>query len=159
MSKVHHAIYLTLIGGLAILIVGLLLPRSVDHSEQVNTHHVVVFPFRSSNVDSEDIAADLTLALIRSLEKVPTIEVVAVSDLPRNMRDPSNHHLWSNDGVVSLFVEGNVQRSAAGVRITAQLVDASSNNHVWSNSFVADHDINSEVVEAVEDQVVHFARK
>lgn len=159
MSKPHHAIYLTTIGGLIVVVLGLLTLSPVDQPEPASAHQLVVFPFGSQDIDSEVIAAELTSALIRSLEKVPNIEVVVASDLPADMRNPGDHHLWPDGSIVSLFVEGYVQSIDDGVKITAQLIDTSSNDHVWSSSYMGDRDVASEVVAAVEDQVVLIAAK
>ena len=159
MSNTHHAIYLTVIVGLSLVIFGLLTPRSIEQSEQIGKHQLVVFPFRPRDVDSEAIAVTLTSALTQTLEQVPNIEVVRVSDLPSNMRNPGDHHSWASGGIVSLFVEGSVQTNSEGIQVTAQLVDTSSNGHVWSNSYVSDRDNTSEIVAAVEDQVVLIANK
>ena len=39
---------------------------------------------------------------------------------------------------VAVILEGSVQRSAEKVRITAQLIDANSDEHMWSDSYDRD---------------------
>ena len=159
MTKVHHAIYLTIIGALTITIVGLLTPQSIDRSDQVASYGVVVFSFHSMDSDSESVATELTAALTRSLKNVPNINIVSESDLPSSMKNPSDHHLWPKSELVSLILEGTVQSSDDGVRITAQLIDASTDAHVWSNSFVLEQDSIAAIVAAVENQVIVTASR
>lgn len=159
MTKVHHAIYLTIIGALTITIIGLLTPQSIDRSDYVASYGVVVFSFRSMDSDSESIADELTTALTQSLKNVPNINIVSESDLPPNMKNSSDHHLWPKNELVSLILEGTVQSSDNGVRITAQLIDASSDAHVWSKSFVSEQDSIAAIVAAVENQVIVTASR
>ncbi len=84
--------------------------------------------------------------------------IAFVSDLPESMRDPGDHRLWPKGGPVTLLVEGFVRNSAGGLRVTAQLVDTHSNDHAWSTTYEAGREITSDVVAAVENQVVLIAR-
>ncbi len=159
MTKVHHAIYLTIIGALTIAIIGLLTPQSIDRSDQVASYGVVVFSFHAMDSNSDSIAAELTTALTQSLQNVPNINIFSESDLPPGMKDSSDHHLWPESELVSLILEGAVQSSDDGVKITAQLIDASSDAHVWSSSFVSEQDSIAAIVAAVENQVIVTASR
>lgn len=158
MSKLHHAIYLTIIGALLIAVVGLLTPKSTDDSFQGVGQGVVVFSFVPMDPESESVAAELTKTLIESLEKIANISVLTESDLPPSMQDSSNHHRWPKSELVSLILEGSVKESTEGTLVTVQLIDASSDAHVWSDTYVSEQVDVARIVVAVENQVVLTAR-
>jgi len=159
MSKLHHAIYLSIIGALVIAVLGLLTPKSIDYSDPPARHGVVVFDFVAMDSESEFAAADMTATLIQSLEKVPNISVLTEADLPSSMQDSSKHHRWQKIELVSLILEGSVRNSEEGTRVTAQLIDVSSDAHVWADTFVSEQVDVAEIVAAVENQVILTASR
>jgi adenylate cyclase len=50
-------------------------------------------------------------------------------------------------------LEGSVRRSGDSIRVTAQLIDASSDQHLWSDTF--DAQLNAENVFAIQDQIAN----
>jgi TolB-like protein len=159
MSKLHHAIYLTIIGALVIVILGLLTPQSIDYSYPPASHGVVVFDFVAMDSESEFTAAEMTTTLIQSLEKAANISVLTNADLPSSMQDSSNHHRWPKIELVSFVLEGSVKNSEEGASVTVQLIDVSSDAHIWSNTFVSEQVDVARIVAAVENQVILTARR
>jgi adenylate cyclase len=158
-SKLHHAIYLSIIGALVIAILGLLTPQSIDYSDPPASHSVVVFDFLAMDSESEFAAGAMTTTLIQSLEKAQNISVLTSTDLPSSMQDPSNHHRWPKIELVSLILEGSVKNSEAGARVTVQLIDVASDAHVWSDTFVTEQVDVARIVAAVENQAILTARR
>jgi len=60
---------------------------------------------------------------------------------------------------VSLILEGSVKNSEEGTRVTAQLIDVSSDAHVWADTFVSEQVDVAEIVAAVENQVILTASR
>ena len=159
MSKLHHAIYLTIIGALLIVVFGLLTPQSTDDSFQGVGQGIAVFSFVSMDPESDSVAAELTRTLIESLEKTVNISVLTESDLPPGMQDSSDHHRWPKSELVSLILEGSVEESAEGTLVTVQLIDASSDAHVWSDRYISEQGDIARIVAAVQNQVILTARR
>lgn len=159
MSKIHHAIYLTIIGALLIAVFGLLTPNSTDDSIQRASQGVVVFSFIPLDPESETVAADLTRTVIQSLEKISNITVLTKSDLPPSMHDPSNHEGWPKSELVSLILEGSVKETEEGTLVTAQLVEASSGAHIWAVTYESEQGDVARIIADIENRVVLTAKR
>ena len=98
---------------------------------------VAVMPFRnlSSNSDDASLAAGLPEMIINRLSGVDKLAVIArsssfaldpdIGDVLEIGRRLNSAHL----------VEGNVQRSGDGLRVTVQVIDTLSGTLIWSESF------------------------
>lgn len=159
MSKSSHAIYLMVIGGLAITLFGRQMPETLDQVDQPPSHRIVVYPFTSMTDQSEPAASALTSALIHSLDGAPNISIVSLTDLPAGMQDSGRHDRWPKDGTVTLFVEGAVGASDGGTRVTVQIIDAMTDEHVWANTYESNGEATSEFLNTIEDQVLLIASK
>lgn len=153
MSRLHHAIYLTIIAALLVSIFGLLIPGPIHDTAPAASQNVAVYPFVAIDPESESVAAELTKALVRSLQKIPNIHVLTGSDIPIGMRNPSTHDQWLETGPVSFLLEGSVRSGEDGEIVVAQLVDVSSDAHSWSETFEADQVDIKRVVASVESQI------
>ena len=106
-------------------------PPTIDRSS------IAVLPFTSRSTDPENqlfadgIHDDLLtrLANIGALKVISRTSVMEYRDTTKNLRQ-----IGEELGVGTL-VEGAVQRSGDSVRITAQLIDASTDEHIWANSY------------------------
>lgn len=105
--------------------------RSGDRSS------IAVLPFTSRSTDPENqlfadgIHDDLLtrLANIGSLKVISRTSVMEYRDTTKNLRQ-----VGEELGVGTLL-EGAVQRQGNSVRITAQLIDARTDEHIWANSY------------------------
>lgn len=159
MSKVYHAIYLTIIGALVILVVGLLTPSSTDEPKESLSHRVVIFPFHSMDSSSDHLATELTAKLIQSLENSQNIDVVLESDLPSKSHSAENHHLWAKKAFVKLIFEGAVQSRGENARITAQIIDGLSDSHIWAETFESKSDDVKVIVTTIEEKILVLANR
>ena len=115
------------------------------------TKSVAVLPFldMSETKDQEYFADGITEDIITDLSKVSALAVVS-----RN-----SSFMYKGRGIdilkvarelqVSHVLEGSVRKAGGRVRITAQLVDASSNGHVWAERY--DRDLND--IFAIQDEI------
>lgn len=114
---------------------------------------ICVLPFTNMSGDPEQeyFSDGITEDITTDFSKVSALAVVARStafiykgksvDVPRVARDLGVSHV----------LEGSVRKSGGRVRITAQLVDASTNDHVWAERY--DRDLSD--IFALQEEISH----
>jgi TolB-like protein/DNA-binding winged helix-turn-helix (wHTH) protein/Flp pilus assembly protein TadD len=120
---------------------------------------LAVLPLESLSSDtSQDYFADgMTDELISYLGQISQLRVISRTSVMayKHARKPLPQ--IARDLNVEAVVEGTVLQSADRVRITAQLIDASSDRHLWSQSYEGDlRDslaLQSKVARAIADQI------
>jgi adenylate cyclase len=112
---------------------------------------ICVLPFANMSGDAEQeyFSDGITEDIITDLSKVSALSVISRNsafvfkgrhvDVPKVARELKVSHV----------LEGSVRKAGGRVRITAQLVDASSNDHVWAERF--DRDLND--IFALQDEI------
>jgi adenylate cyclase len=117
----------------------------------ISAKSVAVLPFldMSEKKDQEYFADGITEDIITDLSKVSALTVISRNssfmykgksvDIPKIARDLRVSHV----------LEGSVRKVGGRVRITAQLVDGSSNGHVWAERY--DRSLND--IFAVQDEI------
>ena len=118
---------------------------------------VAVLPFANLSQDpTQDYFSDgVTEDLITGLSKVSGLFVIARNSVFTYKGRPVKVHEVGRDLGVRYVVEGGVQRSGNRVRITAQLVDASTGYHIWAERY--DREVTD--IFAVQDEVTrHIIR-
>ena len=106
-------------------------PPVVDRSS------IAVLPFTSRSTDPQNqlfsggIHDDLLtrLANVAALKVISRTSVMEYRDTTKNLRQ------IADELGVGAVLEGAVQRVGDNVRITAQLIDASTDEHIWANSY------------------------
>jgi len=98
---------------------------------------LVVLPLQNISADAkQDYFADgMTEALITDLARIEGLDVIS--------RTSSMHYKGQNKPLpeiawelgVNWIIEGSVQKAGDRVRVTAQLIDASTDKHVWAKSY------------------------
>jgi TolB-like protein/DNA-binding winged helix-turn-helix (wHTH) protein/Flp pilus assembly protein TadD len=132
--------------------------RSASHSSPV-IRSLAVLPLESlSNDASQEYFADgMTDELISDLGQISALRVISRTSAMtyKNARKPLPQ--IARELNVDAVVEGTVLRSGDRVRITAQLVDASSDKHLWSQSYEGEVKdtltLQSQVARAIADQI------
>ena len=101
---------------------------------------VAVLPFfnMSADQDQEYFSDGLTEDIITQLSKIKALKVVSRTSVMQYKKNPKPIREIGRELGVAVILEGSVQRSAEKVRITAQLIDASSDEHMWSDSYDRD---------------------
>lgn len=121
-----------------------------------NEKSIAVLPFvsMSSDPEQEYFAAGVAEELINLLTRVPQLRVVSRSTaFTYKDTELSVPELAKQMNVTSVL-QGSVRKAGAQVRISVQLIDASSDSHLWSDSynrkfediFAIQNDISSQVV-------------
>jgi len=98
---------------------------------------LAVLPFESlSNDASQDYFADgMTDELISDLGQISALRVISRTSVMPYKRARKSLPQIARELSVDAVVEGTVLRSGDQVRITAQLIEASTDKHLWSQSY------------------------
>ena len=103
-------------------------------------HSLAVLPLEnlSGDKDQEYFADGMTDALITDLAQVDSLRVISRTSAMQFKDSKETLPQIGRDLKVDAVVEGTVTRSENRVRVTAQLVDASSDHHLWARSYERD---------------------
>jgi adenylate cyclase len=101
---------------------------------------IAVLPFdnMSGNADQEYFSDGLTEQIINGLCKVSNLFVIARNSSFAYKGKAISIKQIAHELGVRYILEGSVQRAGDRVRITAQLIDATTDYHVWSENYDRD---------------------
>jgi TolB-like protein/DNA-binding winged helix-turn-helix (wHTH) protein/Tfp pilus assembly protein PilF len=134
-----------LVASFALVVVSLVLfaamrlwPRKRGVNQKIDS--VAVLPLRnlSSDPEQEYFSEGMTDELIADLAKVAGLRVISHTSVERYRDAKRTLPEIARELGVAAIVEGTVMRSGDRVRITAQLIDARSDQHVWADSYERD---------------------
>jgi len=120
---------------------------------------LAVLPLESLSSDaSQDYFADgMTDELISDLGQISALRVISRTSVMAYKRARKPLPQIARELNVDAVVEGTVLRSGDQVRITAQLIEASSDKHIWSQSYQGELPdalaLQSKVARAIADQI------
>src|SRR3984885_2820933 len=122
-------------------------------------HSLAVLPLESLSSDaSQDYFADgMTDELISDLGQISALRVISRTSVMGYKHARKSLPQIAHELNVDAVVEGTVLRSGEQVRITAQLIEASTDKHLWSQSYQGELKdtlaLQSEVARAIADQI------
>jgi adenylate cyclase len=98
---------------------------------------IAVLPFDNMSGDPEQeyFSDGLTDQIISTLSKLRNLFVIARNSTFTYKGKPIKIQKVSEDLGVKYILEGSVQRTADRIRVTAQLIDATTGHHVWSERY------------------------
>ncbi len=98
---------------------------------------IAVLPFtsRSSDPDNQYFADGIHDDLLGRLADIGSLRVISRTSVNEYRNTSKNLREIGSELDVDTIVEGAVQRSGDQVRITVQLIDASSDEHIWAESY------------------------
>ena len=98
---------------------------------------IAVLPFSdmSATHDQQYLADGITEELITGLAKFPELIVMSRNATSAYKDKPTDTRLVGKDLNVHYVVEGSIQRSNQNVRVTAQLIDASTGHQLWADKY------------------------
>jgi TolB-like protein/tetratricopeptide (TPR) repeat protein len=120
---------------------------------------VAVLPFLnlSGDASQEYLADGITEALITDLAQVRALRVISRTSAWSYKSTTKKLPEIARELNVEAVVEGSVVRAGDRVRVSAQLIQASSDTHLWAQSYEADMrdllDLQSRVAQAIVQQV------
>ena len=106
---------------------------------EVSTLAVLPLANLSGDPDQEYFADGITAALITNLAKVTALRVVSRTSIMRFKGTDRSLPAIAAELGVEAIVEGSVVRDGDRIRITAQLIDAATDQHLWAESFDRDY--------------------
>ena len=106
---------------------------------KVSTLAVLPLANLSGDPDQEYFADGITAALITNLAKVTALRVVSRTSIMRFKGTDRSLPAIAAELGVDAIVEGSVVRDGDRIRITAQLIDAATDQHLWAESFDRDY--------------------
>jgi len=120
---------------------------------------IAVLPLRNLSGDPEQeyFAEGMTEALITELSKIRALRVISRTSAMRYKKTEKSLPEIARHLKVDAVVEGSAQLEGDEVRITAQLIEAGSDQHLWADSY--DRDLRnilvlqSEVAQAIARQI------
>jgi len=112
---------------------------------------IAVLPFvnMSDDQNQEYFSDGLTEEIITALSKFPEVFVIASNSVFTYKGKPVKVQQVSEELGVRYVLEGSVRKASDRVRITAQLIDATTGHHVWSERY--DRDL--EDIFAIQDNI------
>src|SRR5580658_8546632 len=122
-------------------------------------HSLAVLPLESlSNDASQDYFADgMTDELISDLGQISALRVISRTSVMGYKHARKSLPQIAHELNVDAVVEGTVLRSGEQVRITAQLIEASTDKHLWSQSYQGELKdtlaLQNQVASAIADQI------
>jgi adenylate cyclase len=113
---------------------------------------IAVLPFTNIRGDpKEDYFSDgITEEIITGLSKVPRVFVIARNSTFTYKGRPVKVRQVAEDLGVQYVLEGSVRKSKDRVRITAQLIDATTGKHLWAEKY--DRDLKD--IFALQDEIM-----
>jgi eukaryotic-like serine/threonine-protein kinase len=101
---------------------------------------VAVLPLENlSGASEQEYFADgLTESLITALAKIPGLRVISRTSIMQYKHAPKTLPQIARELSVDAIVEGSVRRDGDRVRITAELIEARTDQHLWTDSYDRD---------------------
>jgi TolB-like protein/class 3 adenylate cyclase/Tfp pilus assembly protein PilF len=98
---------------------------------------IAVLPFfnMSPDQDQEYFSDGLTEDIITQLSKIRSLKVISRTSVMQYKKNPKAVKEIGKELGVSVILEGSVQRSNDKVRITAQLIEAATDEHLWADTY------------------------
>ncbi|MBK8311475.1 MAG: hypothetical protein IPL04_11840 [Chitinophagaceae bacterium] len=109
--------------------------KPVEKIVEENSIAVLPFSNMSSDMEQEYFSDGLTEDIITQLSKIKALKVVSRTSVMQYKKNPKSIKEIGKELGVAVILEGSVQRSSNKVRITAQLIDAATDEHLWADSF------------------------
>lgn len=102
-----------------------------------SANSIAVLPFANLSSDPQQnyFSDGLTEDIITQLSKIRAYKVISRTSVMQYKNSPKSIKEIGKDLGVSLILEGSVQRHAEQVRITAQLINAITDEHIWADSY------------------------
>ncbi len=131
----------------ALLAVGLTIALNDDLRDRIlgraggpSIRSLAVLPLANLSGDPEQeyFADGMTEELITVLAPMPSLKVISRTSIMRFKNSKESLRTIAQTLDVDAIVEGSVQRVGDRVRITAQLIEAATDQHMWAKSYERD---------------------
>ena len=112
---------------------------------------IAVLPFENMSNDTlqQYFSDGFTEDIITQLSKIAELKVISRTSVMQYKNTTKNIKEIAEELNVAAILEGSVRKEGNNVRITAQLIDANTDNHIWA----AQYDRNATEVLAIQSEV------
>jgi len=112
-------------------------PSETSVAEEVDSKSIAVLPFDNLSPDPENeyFSLGITEDIITQLSKIPDLRVTSRTSAMRYQDSEKSVREIAQELQVASILEGSVRRVENQVRITAQLVDAMTDEHLWAETY------------------------
>jgi TolB-like protein/Tfp pilus assembly protein PilF len=113
---------------------------------------VLPFKYRGSNVDLEAMAEGLSDEIVTALSRFSYLRVIARSSTLRYASGTTDVRLVGKELGARYVMDGNLRVAGSTIRLTVQLVDATTGGHLWAETY--DRLFRPEDIFALQDELV-----
>ena len=115
-------------------------PAVVEEQQEVLPNSVAVLPFENLSPDPENayFAAGIHEEILNQLVKLSDLSVISRTSVVRYADSDLSIPEIASELNVGTVMEGSVRYAGDRVRITAQLIDAETDEHLWSEVYERD---------------------
>jgi len=138
-------------------------PEPELNAPQYPPNSIAVLPFvnMSDDASNEYFSDGISEELLNLLAKIPELRVISRSSAFSFKGEKADIPTVAKKLNVALVLEGSVRKAGNQVRITAQLIEASSDTHLWSetydreleNIFEVQDEISTSIVSALKERL------
>jgi TolB-like protein len=125
------------IGFLIVLAILVLSPGTSDSTETSGDKSIAVLPFTNLSDDEENafFAGGVHEDILTNLAKINDLRVVSRTSVMRYGEDHENLRTIGEELGARYIVEGSVRRAGDDIRVTVQLIDATTDKNLWAENF------------------------
>ena len=131
--------------------------RALEASGEIRSIAVLPFDNMSNDPDQEYFSDGMTEALITNIAKIRALKVISRTSIMRYKGTDKSLPEIARELNVDAILEGSVMHAEGEVRITAQLIRASTDEHLWANSYTDKLEnimiLQSKIARAVADEI------
>jgi TolB-like protein/Flp pilus assembly protein TadD len=124
---------------------------------------IAVLPFQNMSPDPENeyFSDGLTEDILAQLAKIRDLKVISRTSIMQYKNTSKNLRRVGSELGVGTILEGSVRRAGGRVRVTAQLIDARTDEHLWAETydrelddiFAIQSDVAQQIAQALETQI------
>jgi serine/threonine protein kinase/Tfp pilus assembly protein PilF len=138
-SRKNIILGLTVFISIIIVAIGyIFLNKSPETNRVIDSVAVLPLENMSGDPDQEYFSDGMTEALITELSRIKALKVISRTSVMRFKNTQKPIPEIAKQLNVEAVIEGSVLKAGDKVRITAQLIDATSDKHLWAESYERD---------------------
>ncbi len=157
-SKKINALFAAVI--IVALSIFVYLQFSKNNKPNIKNYSIAVLPFDnlSTDDDAEIFRDGMTEDILTNLSKLKELHVISRTSVMQYKNTEKTIPEIAKELGVSYILEGSVRKYGDKIRVTAQLIEASSDEHLWADNydktltdiFAIQTEVSEEIVEALE---------
>ena len=113
-------------------------PKLISDPATEKSIAVLYFDNMSGDLGQEYFSDGITEEIIAHISKIKDIRVISRTSVLSYKGKPKNLKKIAKELNVSSILEGSVRKSGNTIRITAQLIDAHTDQHIWAETYDRD---------------------